>query len=120
MMPYDYADELSTVAELLEEFGANATLTRTTGSTFDPVAGSYSGGTPVVIEGNGVQLDYIRTEIDGTVIQRGDVKFYFEPANGEPLIDDVCEFAGKSYRVINSETLAPNGTHLLYELQLRV
>lgn len=119
-MATDYADELATVAELLQEFGANATFTRTTGSTFDPVAGSYSGGSETVINGNGVQLDYIQSEIDGAVIRRGDVKFYFDPAGGEPLIDDVCVFTGKTYRVIDSETLAPNGTHILYELQLRV
>ena len=114
-----YTSLASTASQLLTSFGADAVISRTSGASFNAATGTYSGGSASSFTSKAVRFDYQAREIDGELIQRGDVRLVVETANGEPLIDDNCLFDSISYRVMAVETLSPSGTDLYYELQLR-
>ena len=115
----DYVALKGTATQLLTQFGATATLTRTSGNTFDPAAGSYSGGSTTTLTGKGVRLNYSKSEIDGEMIQRDDFRMYFSADAGVPEIDDNLLFDSDNYRVMSVITISPSGADIMYELQIR-
>lgn len=116
---FDYIAMQGTAAALIDSFGTAATFTRTTGSTFNPATGSYTGGTVVTIAGNAVRMDYAKGEIDGELVQRGDFKLLFGGAAGEPAIGDTVAFGGNNYRVMDVSPLSPAGVSVMYDVQCR-
>jgi hypothetical protein len=111
---------LALVAQnLITKFGATCVLTRTTGSVLDPVTGLYSTGTTTTITCKAVRLNYSKTEIDGQLVQRSDMKFYINTQGGAPAIGDNVLFDSVNYRVMDVRPLNPAGEVVYYELQLR-
>jgi hypothetical protein len=79
MSTFDYASLRVDVLEILEEFGNSITLTRAEdGATYDPVAGTFSGGGTTNLNGVGVLVGYSNKEIDGTEIRATDRKLLFQ------------------------------------------
>ncbi|WP_343500611.1 hypothetical protein [Enterobacter bugandensis] len=66
----------------------------------------------------GVKIDYNPDEIDGTVIQRGDVKIVF---TSEKVIEvgDLVNVDGKQHRVIKPNPVKPASLVICYKAQLR-
>ena len=118
-MSYNYAQLTATATRLLTKFGEDTTITRLGGATFSPQLGSYSGGTTTTLAGQGVRLNYTSSEIDGEIIRRDDARLYFSGDVGLPRTDDDCLFDAEHYRVMNVKALSPDGTDVMYELQLR-
>ena len=78
MATFDYAGLRADVLELLNEFGNDLTLTRgNDGATYDPGAGTFTGGTTTDLKGAGVLVGYSNKEIDGTEIRATDRKLLF-------------------------------------------
>ncbi|MCE9913731.1 hypothetical protein LZ642_19310, partial [Hafnia paralvei] len=67
---------------------------------------------------NGIITQYRLNEIDGTLIQGGDIQLT-ATAEVEIIIDDRIEVDGKRYRVIAPNPVKPANTLLLYKPQLR-
>lgn len=115
----DYASMQTRAADKIAEYGQSITLTRAA------VTGTASGtriptyGTPITITGYGVEIEYTASEIDGTIVQKHDIKLIVNALTTAPAVDDTCTYGGTSYRVMNVKKLSPGGTVLLYELQLR-
>lgn len=86
----------------------------TTGPTYAPVP-----GTPTRHLLRGVKGKFRRDEIDGTLIQRGDVRFMVESASFVPATSDKVEIDGKPYSVIDVDQVSPGGEALLYKVQAR-
>lgn len=118
-MSLNYTALQTTATSALTNFGADASATRTGGSTFNPATGSYSGGSTTTVTGKAVRLNYSKSEVDGEMVQRDDAKMYFQAGNGAPEIDDNMLFDSENYRVMNVITIAPTDTDVMYELQLR-
>lgn len=118
-MSYNYAQLTTTATRLLTKFGEDTTITRLGGATFDPSLGSFSGGTTTTLAGQGVRLNYSSSEVDGEIIRRDDARLYFSGDVGTPETDDDCLFDAEHYRVMNVRALSPEGTDIMYELQLR-
>jgi len=116
----DFYDGLVIVAaNLLIDKGQVVTFSREVGGTFDPVLGKTSGATTTPWAANAVALSYSNAEIDGTVVQKGDVKLVSEYTTTEPQPDDTCTVDGVVYRVMNNEPISPAGTTVINKVQLR-
>lgn len=115
-----YGNLAATALRLLTKFGQTTVFTRPTGDTFDPPAGSYSGGTTTTITGKGAAFEYEKSEVDGTIVQRGDLKVYFEASTIPPAQNDNCVIDSINYRVMDVEPLSPGGTDVLFIVQLRI
>ncbi len=118
-MSFNYAATQATATSILTKFGEDATATRTSGASFNPTTGSYTGGSTTTITGKAVRLNYSKAEIDGEMVQRDDARMYFQAGNGAPEIDDNILFDSENYRVMDVVTIAPSDTDVLYELQIR-
>jgi hypothetical protein len=79
MSTFDYAELRADVLEILEEFGNAITLTRANdGATYDPIGGTFSGGSVTALNGVGVLVGYKNSEIRGTEIKATDRKLIFQ------------------------------------------
>ncbi len=92
--------------------GAEMTLTRPSSdeSTYSP-GGAVTPATPATYEGYAFRENYSLGDIDGTVIQRGDVKFLVAPlqTNGDampiPQSGDTITFGGVAYSAQSAEPM---------------
>ncbi|QHJ00114.1 hypothetical protein GT347_20300 [Xylophilus rhododendri] len=102
----DFYDDLAaTAVELLEELGQEIALAR--------------GG--LRFSAAGVALDYAQRDIDGSRIKWGDRRVYVAPDLGTaPVSGDQLRLAdGTVLLVIASRPLAPDGTIVLHDVQVR-
>ena len=103
MSTFDYATLRADILELLNEFGNPLTLARgEDGATYDPKAGTYSGGGTTDVNGVGVLLGYDNTEIDGTEIRATDRKLLLQ--GDALLINDLYN----GYRVFQINNIDPD------------
>ena len=116
---FDYLAMQSTATSMLVKFGVAATFSRTSGSTFNPGAGGYTGGSSVTVTGKAVRTDYRLSEIDGEVIQRGDFKLLFGAAAGAPEIGDAVAFNGVTYRCMGVDPASPADVVVMYVVRCR-
>ncbi|RJG10917.1 hypothetical protein D3879_14650 [Pseudomonas cavernicola] len=84
--------------------GAGLTLRRTVPGVYDPETGT-SPDTITDYAGSGLRDSYKLTDVDGSLIKQGDVKFIVSPVllNGadmpEPKTQDLIVFDGSTYTV---------------------
>lgn len=114
-----YAGLATTATNILTNYGADATVSRTTGSSYNAATGSYSGGSSSSFTNKAARFNYTRAEIDGVTVLQDDLRLVMNTENGTPLVDDSCAFDSVTYRVMSVTALSPDGTDIYYELQLR-
>lgn len=117
-MRNDYAEDRADADELIDEFGQDGVLRQatSTGPNYDPTPGAPDDH-PVVF----VVLDYANREIDGTRVLATDKKVYLA-AGGltiTPGLDDELLVDGNRHAIIQVKPLAPAGTVVFWELQVR-
>lgn len=114
-----FYNDMSTVArELLEEFGATWSITRTTGEDIDDVTGAVTPGTDTVYYPKGVLTNYNNNQIGQGLIQAGDRLLILDDTV-EPLLDDKPTIGGQAWNVISVEISEPAGVPLIYKVQVR-
>lgn len=91
--------------------------------TYNPETGEYEGGTEPsskTYTAPGVKIGYEQSDVDGTVIQRGDQQLYV-PALGfvRPATNEQITVGGVAYTAVAVEVLAPGDTDILYIIQVR-
>lgn len=119
-MTYDYAKTAATALRLLTRFGATVTVSRETAGAYDPVTGTNAAGTTQTWTPSGLRLDYSQREIDGTLIKAGDQRVYMSAVAGlDPQTGDTVTLGADVWRVVTSRTLAPAGTAVLLDVQVR-
>ena len=127
-MTFDYTKSAETAERLLQKFGQAVTLSRpsTSAPTYDPATGVSSPVAPATYSGRGAVFDYKQTDVNATLVQAGDQRLYLSPfqADGtampEPTTsDDVALADATVYSVQRAGKVAPAGTVVLYDLQLR-
>ena len=107
----------TTAQSLISEFGRSVTLRRTNPGAYNAATHSHSGGSTVDRTVMAVFTAYKQTEIDGTIIQRGDSRVLiagYEPIKGDQIIDGT-----DVYNVIERETVKPGDVALLWKAQAR-
>jgi len=75
--------------------------------------------TPTEYEGYGIRTFYKAYEIDGTNIQRGDVRLVLSTVFPEPAEGDKFVMDGETFNYVNHEVKAPGTTELVYIVQVR-
>ena len=110
---------VATATALINHFGATTIITRTTGATFNPGTGGYTGGSVTTLTGKGVRMKFDNSEIDGEIVKRGDFRLLFGAALGAPEVDDNVEFSGNDYRVMQVLATSPAGTAVMYDIHCR-
>ena len=113
-----YQNLAATASRLLANKGQSVTFSRETSTGFDPALGVDT-TTTSSYSGNGGAFDYNSSEIDGEIIQRGDIRLVLEAVDTAPLIGDTCDIDSLAYRVMNVKPTSPAGVPVIYELQLR-
>lgn len=116
MASFNYLKLLRTANKLIDRFGGSVDVHRTGGVVVE-------GGSEKVIPSStfavvGVQVDYKASEIDGSRVISGDVKFLCK-ASPAVKVGDMFALPEGDKRVVNTNPLNPAGTVLLYQLQLR-
>lgn len=119
-MTLDYLSLANDATELLRDFGTVCTLEQKTNGIFNPSTNTMTGEIVKQVELQCVRLNYKNTQVDGTVIQRGDAKLLME-SNGvaSPEVDDNVVLDDGIWQVQNVKVLKPALTAVLFELQLR-
>lgn len=114
-----YDDAAQSANEALLELGVAATITKYAQGEYNRDTGGYT-STPTEYPVQAVVFPYSDRLIDGTTVLRGDERAYIAPA-GAPDIKatDTLTIGGRVWTVINAKTLAPAGTVVLIELQVR-
>lgn len=118
-----FSDEMAVVArELIVEFGETATFNRTVQAAYDPTSADTYGQTDTAFFGSIVQTQYKNSDIDGTLVQRGDfLVLAHKITTGEiPLVGDVLTFSDISCRILDVRQTMVNGVGVLYAMQCRV
>lgn len=105
------------VADLLEDFGQDLTLTRAGAPTYDPATGVMSNAAGTTVSVRGVFVDFNHMNVDGTVVRAGDRRLLITAAGatGTPALGDTVS----GLKVINVRTFAPNGTVVAWDCQMR-
>lgn len=115
-----YGEIAATADEILREFGAASTLTRTVPGTYDPATGGTTPDATTVYPCTMASFPIDDKWIDGTRILTGDEEAYLSVIGlGDPLPGDKIPWRGATYAVVNAKVLAPAGQAVLYTLQLR-
>lgn len=115
-----YAETAVIADEVLRDFGATGTLTRTESTgVYDPETGDYS--TSVTVQDVvAVVLPIDARLIDGQSVLATDETAYLSAVGvTAPQASDSLTWGGKTYTVMRCKNLAPAGQAVLYELQVR-
>lgn len=114
----DYTKYSDKAKSKIEKYGGAVKITRTSEERYNPQTNSYISD-KTYISGKGILSNYASNEINGTLIQQGDVKLMCYLGD-KPVIDDVLEIGGIEYLVKDISQLNPDGnTVIYYNLQLR-
>lgn len=117
-MSFDYAAIADDAAQLVMEFGAAATLTRTT-PTYDESTG-IAGTSDAVQSVYACVMPYGDKMVNGTTILASDQQAYIA-ARGvtAPQPGDTFTWQSVKYNVISAKNIGPAGIFVFYELQVR-
>lgn len=113
-----YTGLKSVASSLLQSKGQQVTFSRKVSSGFDPVLGNNTTNT-TTFTGYGAAFDYNQSELDGSIVQNGDIRFLMESTTSAPELGDTATINSVIYRVMNVKPLSPAGTVVSYEVQLR-
>ncbi len=118
-MAFDYDEIASEALELLTDFGSTATLGRVTTGAYDPATGSATTtSTPETV--TCAIFDYPLRVIDGTRILTGDKQALMSAVGVlPPKPGDTLTWQSTVYTVVTSKPLAPAGTDVLHDVQVR-
>lgn len=117
------AQKARNVDRILTRVGMQMTLTRASGSapTYDPSTGV---GTPVAPASYTVRgcrpYPYALAEIDGTHVQRGDMRVLLSTVGSVmPKPGDTLTIGATVYRVMSATSIAPATVDIVYDVQVR-
>lgn len=120
MIAFDYSRPAATAKRLLTRFGQVVTVKRVTPGGYDPATGATTADVTNGYSCAGAVMNYASRDIDGTLVQRGDVRVLIAPDVADaPKTGDTLAAAGRTLTVIRVDTLAPTGTAVLYDVQAR-
>lgn len=115
------ADLISSCQDIFTEFGEVATFTRTNNGTYDPSTGGVDMSTNIPYTGMIVPKNYKDYEVDGTIVQHGDIRVMLSVISGGyiPSPDDEVSFGSFTGKIINVERQRFQGADIYYYVQLR-
>lgn len=106
--------------KVIAKLGEPCTVTSTTQGTFDPATGTVGAGTTTVQTGYAAPEQYNSYEIDGAVIQQGDVKLTLSRLATRPAVGDTVTMDSVVYRIMDVYPVRMSGADVVYIVQGRV
>ena len=114
----NYSDKAAKARLKIMEYGSPCLIKRKVGAEYNPETDEYD-GEEVIIRGFALQESIGFRNIDGSVVQVGDIVLT-ATLDGTPEVGDRISFAGTEYVIVNFERLSPDGkTAIYYSLQCR-
>ena len=117
MTAFNYTATAATALRLLTNFGATATLKRQTAGAYDTATG-IAAVTVTSLSATAAVFDYPAHYIDGTLILQGDYRALMA-STPVPKQGDILTWNSVDYTIIAAKAIAPAGTVVLYECQIR-
>ena len=116
----DAQADIESALEALMESGEPAVFSYQSDPVFDNDTGDLiSPGTSGSQIDYGYPESYSNSEIDGTTIQRGDIKLICSAGALRPIAGWLCQLDSATYRVMNCEPIRESGVDVIYYVQLR-
>ena len=116
----DAQADIESALEALMESGEQVVFSYSVDPIYDNDTGDLiSGGSSVTQIAYGYPESYSNSEIDGTNIQRGDIKLICSAGALRPVVGWSCLLDSKNYRVMNCEPIRESGVDVIYYVQLR-
>ena len=116
----DAQASIESAIESLQESGEQVVFSYKADPVFDNDTGDLiSGGTSGTQIDYGYPESYSNAEIDGTNIQRGDIKLICSAGALRPAVGWLCLLDSKTYRVMNCDPIRESGVDDIYYVQLR-
>ena len=112
--------QAQTAARLLAKYGEPLTVTFTDWAEYDPITGADVGSsTTSTIVAVGYPSAYHTKEIDGSVIQAGDLRLILELIAPVPVIGCLVEIDGTTYRIMDIKSVRLSGENVIFICQIR-
>lgn len=116
----DAQADIESALESLMESGEQVVFSYKADPVFDDDTGDLiSPGASGTQTAYGYPESYSDSEIDGTNIQRGDIKLICSAGELRPVVGWLCLLDSKNYRVMNCEPIRESGIDVIYYVQLR-
>ena len=116
----DAQADIATALEMLQESCEQVVFSYAVDPIYDNDTGDLiSGGAPGTQIAYGYPESYSNAEIDGTSIQRGDIKLICSAGALRPVAGWLCLLDSVNYRVMNCEPIRESGVDVIYYVQLR-
>ena len=113
---FDYSGITETASNLLEEFGASASLLTVSSETSDPVAGTVESDTIGDTDVQAVQVKHNEKYTPGALIEDGDRFWYLDAI---ALMGDELLVGDSSYKVVKVWPVKPGDTSIVSRVQTR-
>lgn len=121
-MSRDYSRSVQTALRMIYKSGRNIEVTTIgTGGEYDPATGTFLPSTDDKYQIKGVFTNFDIKEIDGTNVLHTDQKVLIA-AGSLPIMPksgDTIKDSGAEYAVVNTNSIKPGDTAILYEVQIR-
>lgn len=117
-MTFNYAKMASTALKLLNKFGQDTVLARSTGNSVDPITGAVTVGTDASVTTTGLIRNYKDDAIDGTRVLMGDKELVLSNEQTPTLTDQVT-IGGETWSIVSIKTIKPTDTVICFFCQVR-
>lgn len=112
--------QAQTAANLLAKYGEPVTVTFTQGVLYDPITGKANGVTVTsAVDAVGYPSKYHTKDLDGVVIQAGDIRLILELITPEPVIGCLVTVNGTIYRIMDIQSIRLSGQDVIFICQIR-
>jgi hypothetical protein len=112
--------QAQTAARLLAKYGEEVTITFTDWAEYDPITGAASGSsTETTVNAVAYPSNYQTKEIDGTVIQAGDIRLILELIENIPVVGCLVLVDNKTYRIMHVKPIRLAGDNIIFICQIR-
>lgn len=120
-MSFDYDEIAADALEILEEFGADVTLTNNAAATYYPATGGSTASASAADTRKGAIFDFGAGDVNGPggLIQGGDKRCLLEAGTFAPQLEDHVTANSVEYVIKGVGSINPAGTPVLYDLHLR-
>jgi len=112
--------QAETAARLLAKYGEPVSVTFTDWAEYNPITGAADGTTTqTTVTASGYPSAYKTTEIDGTVIEAGDVRLILELIAPTPVMGCLVDLSGTAYRIMDVAQVRLSGANIIFICQIR-
>lgn len=107
-----------TARRLLTKYGQPITGKHIVVTESDVETGEVVDSAPVTYTGVGYPGNYVDGLIDGTLVERDDIRLLLA-TTGVPITTDVITISGKDYTALKVQIISAQGSAVVYKIQCR-